>query len=217
MMEEARAIGELAKTGWRPKRRSSTPPGTARSRACSARPNGSRRTPPSCARRRVGLHQHRLERPRLSRCRRSHTLEHSSTRSRATSPIRRAKVSVLERAARARRSGRRGRRRTSARRSASATLIRLDALGSGSDYTPFLQHLGIASLNIGFGGEDGGGRITRSTTRSITTRASATRLRLRRRAGEDRGRMMLRLANADVLPFETTTLADDDRRATSTR
>jgi N-acetylated-alpha-linked acidic dipeptidase len=30
----------------------------------------------------------------------------------------------------------------------------LEALGSGSDYTPFLQHLGIASLNLGFGGED---------------------------------------------------------------
>ncbi|MFN2473060.1 MAG: transferrin receptor-like dimerization domain-containing protein [Sphingomicrobium sp.] len=30
----------------------------------------------------------------------------------------------------------------------------LGPLGSGSDYTAFLQHLGIASLNIGFGGED---------------------------------------------------------------
>jgi len=30
----------------------------------------------------------------------------------------------------------------------------LGALGSGSDYTAFLQHLGIASLNVGFGGED---------------------------------------------------------------
>src|SRR5262249_30228647 len=29
----------------------------------------------------------------------------------------------------------------------------IGALGSGSDYSPFLQHLGIASLNIGFGGE----------------------------------------------------------------
>jgi N-acetylated-alpha-linked acidic dipeptidase len=31
--------------------------------------------------------------------------------------------------------------------------LRLGALGSGSDYTPFLQHLGIASLDLGFGGE----------------------------------------------------------------
>ena len=35
--------------------------------------------------------------------------------------------------------------------------IAIGALGSGSDYTPFLQHLGIASLSIGFGGEDNGG------------------------------------------------------------
>lgn len=33
----------------------------------------------------------------------------------------------------------------------------LYALGSGSDYTPFIQHAGIASLNLGFGGENAGG------------------------------------------------------------
>ncbi len=33
----------------------------------------------------------------------------------------------------------------------------ISALGSGSDYTPFLQHLGIASVDLGYGGEDGGG------------------------------------------------------------
>jgi N-acetylated-alpha-linked acidic dipeptidase len=32
---------------------------------------------------------------------------------------------------------------------------RIGALGSGSDYTPFLQHLGIASLDMGFGGDYG--------------------------------------------------------------
>ncbi|MEJ2541454.1 MAG: transferrin receptor-like dimerization domain-containing protein [Gemmatimonadota bacterium] len=41
--------------------------------------------------------------------------------------------------------------------SAERTDLRLSPLGSGSDYTPFLQHLGIASLNLGFGGESGGG------------------------------------------------------------
>jgi N-acetylated-alpha-linked acidic dipeptidase len=30
----------------------------------------------------------------------------------------------------------------------------LGPLGSGSDYSPFVQHLGIASVNLGFGGED---------------------------------------------------------------
>ena len=36
----------------------------------------------------------------------------------------------------------------------SARDLRIDALGSGSDYTPFLQHAGIASLNLSFGDED---------------------------------------------------------------
>ena len=45
----------------------------------------------------------------------------------------------------------------------------LGALGSGSDYTAFLQHLGIASLNLGFGGRmNPTEAITRSTT-AITT------------------------------------------------
>src|SRR4029077_8763892 len=36
-------------------------------------------------------------------------------------------------------------------------LIRIEALGSGSDFTPFLQHVGIAAMNVGYGGEGGGG------------------------------------------------------------
>jgi N-acetylated-alpha-linked acidic dipeptidase len=34
--------------------------------------------------------------------------------------------------------------------------FRIGALGSGSDYTPFLQHLGVASLDMRFASEDGG-------------------------------------------------------------
>ena len=52
--------------------------------------------------------------------------------------------------------------------------LRIEALGSGSDFTPFLQHLGIASLNVGFGGEDDGG-IYHSIYDDFTgTRASPT-------------------------------------------
>ena len=35
--------------------------------------------------------------------------------------------------------------------------IRIAPLGSGSDFTPFLQHLTLASLNLGFGGDSPGG------------------------------------------------------------
>ncbi|MFC0182019.1 M28 family peptidase [Pseudarcicella hirudinis] len=39
----------------------------------------------------------------------------------------------------------------------SQTGFRIGALGSGSDYSPFLQHSGISAMNVGFGGEDDGG------------------------------------------------------------
>ena len=52
----------------------------------------------------------------------------------------------------------------------------IDALGSGSDYTAFLDHLTIASLNLGFGGEGRRRRLPlRPTTRSTGTRTSPTR------------------------------------------
>lgn len=38
----------------------------------------------------------------------------------------------------------------------------IDALGSGSDYSTFLQNLGIASLNVGFGGEGDSGGVYHS-------------------------------------------------------
>src|ERR1043166_8772416 len=40
------------------------------------------------------------------------------------------------------------------KRVASGSSVPIGALGTGSDYTPFLQHLGIASLDLGFGGEN---------------------------------------------------------------
>ena len=35
--------------------------------------------------------------------------------------------------------------------------LKLEAMGSGSDYSSFIQHEGIPSLNLGYGGEDHGG------------------------------------------------------------
>jgi N-acetylated-alpha-linked acidic dipeptidase len=88
-------------------------------------------------------------------------------------------------------------------------LIRLDALGSGSDYTPFLQHTGIAALNIGYGGESGGGSY-HSIYDSFDhyTRYGDPKFDYGVAQSQTTGRLMLRLANADVLPFEFTTLAD---------
>ncbi len=35
--------------------------------------------------------------------------------------------------------------------------LTIGAMGSGSDYSSFIQHAGIPSLDIGYGGEDNGG------------------------------------------------------------
>lgn len=87
--------------------------------------------------------------------------------------------------------------------------LRISALGSGSDYTPFLQHLGIASLNIGFGGEDGGGSY-HSVYDSFDhfTRFGDPNFDYGIALAKVCGHATLRLANADRLPFEFTNFAD---------
>lgn len=87
--------------------------------------------------------------------------------------------------------------------------LRIGALGSGSDYTPFLQHLGIASLNIGFGGESGGGSY-HSIYDSFDhyTRFGDPGFAYGVALAKVGGHAVLRLANADALPFEFTNFAD---------
>ncbi|QQS45690.1 MAG: M28 family peptidase [Acidobacteriota bacterium] len=87
--------------------------------------------------------------------------------------------------------------------------IPIGALGSGSDYTPFIDHLGIASLNIGFGGEAGGG-IYHSIYDSFTwyTKFSDTTFEFGRALVQAAGTATLRLADAQVLPFEFTNFAE---------
>jgi N-acetylated-alpha-linked acidic dipeptidase len=87
--------------------------------------------------------------------------------------------------------------------------LRLEALGSGSDFTPFLQHLGIASLNLGFGGEDNGG-IYHSIYDDFTwySRFADTDFTYARALAQAGGTMTLRLANADILPFDFTFAAE---------
>jgi N-acetylated-alpha-linked acidic dipeptidase len=87
--------------------------------------------------------------------------------------------------------------------------LRIGALGSGSDFTAFLQHDGIASLNIGFGGEDGGG-IYHSIYDDFYwyTHYSDTDFVYGRALAQTGGTMVMRLADADLLPFEFGDFAD---------
>ncbi|HKO03809.1 MAG TPA: transferrin receptor-like dimerization domain-containing protein [Candidatus Acidoferrales bacterium] len=87
--------------------------------------------------------------------------------------------------------------------------LRLEALGSGTDYTTFIDHLGIASLNLGYGGEDEGG-IYHSIYDSFYwfTHFSDTDFAYGRALSQTVGTAVMRLADAEALPFEFTGLAD---------
>ena len=88
--------------------------------------------------------------------------------------------------------------------------LRIYPMGSGSDYTPFLQHLGIASANVNFGGEanDGSYHTLYDTYEHYTTFQDPG-LMYGVTLAKVTGRAALRLANAPRLPFEFKGLADN--------
>jgi len=86
-------------------------------------------------------------------------------------------------------------------------------MGSGSDYTPFLQHLGIASANLSFGGEGPGGSYhTLYDTFEHYTRWRDPGLKYGEALAKVAGRATLRLANAQLLPFEFAGFTDNVAR-----
>src|SRR5258708_18980419 len=91
--------------------------------------------------------------------------------------------------------------------------LRIDALGSGSDWSVFLDHLGIASLDLGYGAEDGGG-IYHSIYDDFYwyTHFSDTDFSYGRALSQTAGTTVMRLANSDLLPFDFTSLADTIHR-----
>ena len=91
--------------------------------------------------------------------------------------------------------------------------LRIGALGCGSDYSVFLDHLGIASLNLGYGGEDGSG-IYHSIYDDLYwyMHFSDADFRYGRALAQTVGTAVMRLANAELLPFDFTAFADTVRR-----
>jgi N-acetylated-alpha-linked acidic dipeptidase len=87
--------------------------------------------------------------------------------------------------------------------------LRISALGSGSDYAPFLHHLGAPTLNLGFSGLDEAG-VYHSTYDDFYhfTKFLDTDFRYGRALAQTVGTGVIRLADADLLPFEFTNLGD---------
>ncbi len=91
--------------------------------------------------------------------------------------------------------------------------FQISPLGSGSDFTPFLQHLGIASLDIGFGGEDNGGSY-HSIYDSFDhyLRFSDSDFSYGKALAEIGGHAMIHVSDADYIPFRFTDFSDAVKR-----
>ncbi|MCK5746915.1 MAG: M28 family peptidase, partial [Oricola sp.] len=88
--------------------------------------------------------------------------------------------------------------------------IPIEALGSGSDYSAFLQHLGLASLNVGYGGEGSSGGVYHSLYDDYAHHAKFVDPGFAYAGALARttGRMVLRFANADTPPQRYGDFAD---------
>jgi N-acetylated-alpha-linked acidic dipeptidase len=81
--------------------------------------------------------------------------------------------------------------------------LKLYAMGSGSDYSSFIQHAGIPSLNLGFGGEDEGGEYhSIYDSYSLYEKFKDPGFQYGVTLAETAGHAVLRMANADGLPFD---------------
>ena len=205
-LEEARAIGQLVKQGWRPKRTlvyagwDGEEPGLLGSTEWVEQHDAELRDKAV-----IYINSDGNSRGFLQASG-SHTLEHlvnEVARSvedpeTKTSVWKRWQSNVIAHAA--------GDRRTEARSRAD---LRIGALGSGSDYTPFLQHHGIASLNLSFGGFDEDG-IYHSIYDDFYhfSKFSDPGFLYGRALAQFSGSLVVRLADADLLPYEFTNLAD---------
>lgn len=82
------------------------------------------------------------------------------------------------------------------------------ALGSGSDYTPFLQHIGIPSVGLRFVGEGGGGAYhSRYDSFDHYIRFGDPTFEYGVALSKILGHSVLRFANADILPFRFSDMA----------
>lgn len=201
-MEEARAIGELVKTGWRPKRTlvycawDAEEPGLLGSTEW------------------VEFHAKELQQKVVAyinsdgNCRGfldadgSHALEPFMNEIARDVTDPQANVSVLERL-RAREIITAGNNMKLKKELLAKKTIAIGALGSGSDYSPFIQHLGIPSLSLGYSGEGPGGEYhsiydSYDHYKRFKDPGFVYGVVLAKTAG----RAALRLANAELLPFD---------------
>ncbi|MEP7277929.1 MAG: M28 family metallopeptidase, partial [Bacteroidota bacterium] len=206
MMEEARAIGELVKTGWKPKR-------TLVFAAWDAEEPGLLGSTEWVEENAKELQQKLVVYINSDGNGRgfldaegSHTLEPFVNEIAADVTDPQTGITVLERR-RDRDIVNAGANLKTKKALLAKKTIAIGALGSGSDYSPFIQHLGIPSLNLGFGGEDAGGEYHSIYDSYYDyTHFKDPGFEYGVTLAKTAGRTTLRMADAGVLPFDFTSL-----------
>src|SRR5271163_2226600 len=207
LMEEARSMGELLKQGWKPKRTilfcawDGEEPGLLGSTEW------------------VEMHQDELRKKGVMYVNSdsngrgflgvdgSHTLEHFINSVERDIPDPETKLTVWKRAQLyeiAHPDDESGRQEARDRED-----LRVGALGDGSDYVPFVHFIGIASLDLGFGGEGGGG-VYHSIYDDFYwyTHFGDTDFVYGRALSQTGGTAVMRMADAQLLPFDFHNFAD---------
>jgi len=210
VLEEARALGELVKQGWKPKR-------TIIYCAWDGEEPGLLGSTEWVETHQAELNQHAVVYINSDSNARgylfasgSHTLEPLVNAAARDIQDPETKLTVFRRA---QLRGIGNAQKPEDRETARGDSLRIGALGDGSDYAPFLDHAGVAALNIGFGGEGQGG-IYHSIYDDFYwyTHYGDPDFVYERALAQLGGTMTLRIADADLLPFDPAASADTVKR-----
>jgi N-acetylated-alpha-linked acidic dipeptidase len=201
LLDEAKAIGTLAKTGWRPKRTIVYCSWDGEEQGLLGSTEWVETHAAELTAKAVAYINTDSTGRGFFGASGSHSLEHFVNQAAADVTDPETKLSVLERL--------RARDSIGDEATPKTGDLKIDALGSGSDFSGFLQHLGIAAVDCGFGGEDEGTQYHSAyDSFDWQSRFVDPGLTYGVVLAKTTGRMALRLANADGLPFEFTALAE---------
>jgi N-acetylated-alpha-linked acidic dipeptidase len=208
LLEEARALGELAKQGWRPKRTliytawDGEEPGLLGSTEWAE-------THADDLLKHAALYVNSDESNRgFLNASGSYTLLKlvNGVAKDVPDPETNASVWQRQQAGLLVRGGRPGARAVDA----NTQLLPMGVPGSGSDFATFVDHLGIASIELGFGGEDRGGTYHSAYDTPWYIEHFGDKESLYGKALADTaGTLVMRFADADVLPYDFHDLADN--------
>ncbi len=208
LMEEAKAIGALARTGWRPKRTLVYASWDAEEPGLIGSTEWAEAHADELQKKAVAyINSDSNDRGYLG-AEGSHSLQTLMNQVAGDVPDPETGVSVAQRQralaeVEGARPGAREDVKLVARIAAEGGELPLAPLGSGSDYSAFIQHLGVASINLGFGGEGEMGGVYHSIYDSYDhyLRYGDPTFRYEVALAQTAGRVMLRLADADAPPM----------------